>query len=265
MSFPLFDLFSNHSAEEAAAKANAGLQQGLSELRTSYGQGRDALSSNYGRAADLWGGLAGTYAPGVAAYGDVSGANGVEGLQRGTDLFKNSGQYGVYGFARDQALQAAERTHAAAGNLSSGNADYDAMKTASGLAGQNWGTFQQGLLPYMQNYGTAVAGQAGSYADLGKGLDASYRGEGGAANDTYTGVGKNLAGAELNNYKVGANILNAGTDIAKMVASLPPGTFNFGGSSGSGGGPSDGGYYGSAGAIYPGPTQPKQSLFSAFS
>jgi hypothetical protein len=57
------------------------------------------------------------------------------------NTFKNSGQYGAYGFSLDQGLQALDRTHAAAGNLSSGNADTDAMKYATGLAGQTYGNY----------------------------------------------------------------------------------------------------------------------------
>jgi hypothetical protein len=232
----LFDLFSNDTAENAAAKANAGITQGLSDLRTSYGQGRDALSSNYGKAGDLYAGLAGTYAPGVAAYSDASGAGGVEGLKRATDTFKNSGQYGVYGVGLTEGLQALDRTHAAAGNLSSGNADTDAMKYAADQASKAWGSYQTGLQPYLQNYGTAVAGQAGVDTGLGTALDASYRGEGGAANTADVGIGKNDAGAEMNNYQVGANQLNAILGAGKLAANAYSGGignlfngFNFGG------------------------------------
>ena len=221
----LFDLFSNKSAEEAARKANAGITQGLGELRTSYGAGRDALTTNYGNAAGLWRGLSDTYKPGFDAYSDASGAGGVEGLKRATDTFKNSGQYGVYGVGLNEGLSALARTHAAAGNLSSGNADTDAIKYASDQALKSWGAYQTGLQPYLAGYGTAVAGEAGVDTGLGTALDNSYRGEGTAANTAYTGIGKNDAGAELNNYQVGANQLNAILGIGKMASNAYSGGF----------------------------------------
>jgi hypothetical protein len=262
-------LFSNDTANKAAALANQGLQQGYGQLSDLYGQGRnaitsgydtgrgdvtsnygagrDALTTGYNNADNIWSNVMtnydNLYKGGASAYGDVSGANGVEGLQRGTDLFKNSGQYGVYGFANDQAQQALQRAHAAAGNALSGNADTDAMKYAAGLAGQNWGQFQQGLQPYLNNYGTAIgtvgAGRANNAAALASGLNASFTGQGNAlgaldtgqagalnasdmaqgsaANQTQTGIGQNLAGAELNNYNVGANTLNALLGAGKLI------------------------------------------------
>jgi hypothetical protein len=243
----LFDLFSNKSAEKAAALANTGLQQGYTQLSDLYGQGRGAIDTGYGQAQDVLSGALGQYAPGAAAYGDVSGANGIAGLQRGTDLFKNSGQYGVYGFANDQAQQALQRAHAAAGNALSGNADTDAMKYAAGLASQNWGQFQQGLQPYLSGYGTAAANLGNAYTGQANALNASFTGQGGAANANQTAQGQNLAGAEMNNYKVGANQLNALLGVGSLVAGLPPGTL-----SGIGGAASGNAYGGSASAPLPG-------------
>src|SRR3954468_16929161 len=100
----LFDLFSNDKAEEAAQQRNAGLQQGYDALSGLYGQGRDALTSAYGKASDMYSPLVASTTAGANAYGDASGANGVAGLQRGMDTFKNSGQYGTYGFSLDQGL-----------------------------------------------------------------------------------------------------------------------------------------------------------------
>jgi hypothetical protein len=49
----LFDIFSNDSAEKARDLANAGATKGYSDLSTAYGQGRDALTANFGAAGDL--------------------------------------------------------------------------------------------------------------------------------------------------------------------------------------------------------------------
>lgn len=222
----LFDLFSNDKAEEAAQQRKDGLQQGYDALTGAYQQGRDALTTGANTASSLWQNYGNTvgqmYGSGAAAYGDVSGANGVEGLQRGTDLFKNSGQYGVYGVGLQEGLQALNRTHAAAGNLSSGNADADTIKFAQDQASKAYGQFQTGLQPYLTLNGQAQAlatkGQADAATGLGTGLNTNYMGQGAAANANYTGQGAADAAATMNNYNVGANIFNALKGGADFVA-----------------------------------------------
>jgi hypothetical protein len=238
----LFDLFSNDTADRAAALANQGAQKGYDQLSGLYGQGRDALTSNYGAAQGVLGNAAAQYQPGFNAYGDASGAGGVAGLQRATDAFKNSGQYGVFGVANDAAQQAIQRAHAAGGNLLSGNTDYGAAKTASDLAQTAWGGYQAGLQPYLSYPSALAGGQANLYAGLGNLQNQSYTGQGGAANTTQTAMGNNLAGAELNNYKVGANQLNGLLGIGQLAMGMPPTSFgNIGAPSGGGGGGGAGG------------------------
>jgi hypothetical protein len=183
-------------------------------------------SSLYGRTTVLRP-IDNLYGSGAKAYGDASGANGVAGLQSAMDTFKNSGQYGaITASALDQGLQALNRTHAAAGNLSSGNADTDTMNFATGLAGQQYNNYLQGLSPYLALNGQAQAlatnGQATAATGLGTGLNASYTGQGGAANTTQTTIGNNDAGAEMNNYKIGANQLNALTGAASWLSGSGP-------------------------------------------
>ena len=202
----LFDLFSNDTAEEAARQRNAGLQQGYDALSSNYQQGRDALSSNYGKAGDLYTNLLSSYAPGAKAYGDAAGANGAEGYARAKTNFQTDPGYG---FQMDQGLQALQRTHAAAGNLSSGNADADTLKYATGLADQSYGKYVDRLAPYLQGQQSATQGAANVNMGLGSGLNQSYQGQGAAANANYTGQGASDAAATMNNYNVGANQLNA--------------------------------------------------------
>lgn len=202
----MFDIFSNDTAEKAAAQRNAGLQEGYNQLSTLYGQGRDALSSNVNQGIDLYKGLINSTGAGASAYGDASGANGVEGLQRATDTFKNSGLYGAYGTSLDAGLQALQRTHAAAGNLSSGNADTDTMKYATGLAGQTYSNYLQGLSPYLNANSSVISGASNLYAGLGQGLNQSYQGQGNAANATQTGIGSSNAAATMNDYNISKNL-----------------------------------------------------------
>lgn len=243
----LFDLFSNDTAEQAAAQKNAGLQQGYDALSTSFGAGRDALTTDFSKARDaLSGGAAtatglykglgdyftNTYGGGATAYGDATGANGPEGFSRAISNFKTDPGYG---FQMDQGLQALQRTHAAAGNLSSGNADADTLKFSQGLADQSYGSYVSRLAPYLPLAGagqtTATAGQAGAATALATGLsgvfqgegtdvNASQMGQGAAANANATGQGASNAAATMNNYNVGANQLNALMSAGKLAGNL---------------------------------------------
>lgn len=234
----LFDLFSNDSAEKARDFANAGATRGYGDLSGLYGQGRDALTSNFGNASDLYKNLITSYAPGAGAYGDAVGANGADGYARAKTNFQTDPGYG---FQLGQGLQALQRTHAAAGNLNSGNADADTLKFSQGLADQSYGNYVSRLLPYLTGQGTATAGAAGVDQNLGTSLNQSFQGQGGAANTTDTTIGNNNAGAEMNNYKVGANLWNGLLGGANFLA---------GGAGGQGG----------AGGLVKNAT----SLFSAF-
>lgn len=237
----LFSLFSNDDAEKAAEQRKQGLQQGYDALSGTYQQGRDALTTGANTASSLWQNYGNTvgnmYGGGAAAYGDVSGANGVEGLQRGTDLFKNSGQYGVYGVGLQEGLQALTRARAAGGNLVSGNTDTDAIKYAQDQASKAYGQFQTGLQPYLalngQGQALATQGQANAATGLGTGLNASYQGQGAAANANYTGQGAADAAATMNNYNVGANMLNALTGAGSFIAGGGIGNFVNGAKSGA--------------------------------
>ena len=202
----LFDIFSNDTAEEAARQRNAGLQQGYDTLSGLYGQGRDAITSGYGQASNLYSGLVNSTGAGSSAYGDASGANGAEGLARATKNFQGSPLYGAYGFSLDQGLQALNRTHAAAGNLNSGNADADAMKYATGLASQTYKDYLAGLSPYLGANANAVAGAANAATGQAGLLNQSYQGQGQAANQNYTGQGASNAAATMNEYNISKNL-----------------------------------------------------------
>lgn len=210
----LFDLFSNDMAEEAARQRNAGLQQGYDALASSYGQGRDALTTGFNQAGDLYKGLISSYAPGSNAYGDAVGANGADGYARAKANFQADPGYQ---FQMDQGQQALNRSHAAAGNLSSGNADADTLKFSQGVADQSYGNYVSRFLPYLTGTQGATAGAANAAAGLGQGLNQSYQGQGAAANANYTGQGASNAAATMNNYNVGANQLGALTSLAGLA------------------------------------------------
>jgi hypothetical protein len=216
----LFDIFSNDTAEKAAAQRNQGLQQGYDTLSGLYGQGRDAINTGAATATGYYQPLIDKYGSGSNAYGDASGANGAEGLQRATDTYKNSGQYGSYGVGLSEGLQALQRTHAAAGNLSSGNADTDSIKYAQDQASKSYNSYLSGLQPYLGAEQGAVSGAAGVETGQAGALNQSYQGQGNAANANYTGQGASNAAATMNNYNISKNLwdvtgkaLNTGANL----------------------------------------------------
>lgn len=191
------------------------MQKGYDALSSTYGQGRDAINTGAGTAMGYYKPLIEKYGAGADAYGDASGANGAEGYGRARTNFQtNPG----YGFQMDQGIQALNRTHAAAGNLNSGNADTDTLKFATGLADQSYGKYLSGLQPYLGGEAGAVGGAAGVATGQGRDLNASYMGQGAAANANYTGQGASDAAATMNNYNVGANQLGALTGIAGLAS-----------------------------------------------
>ena len=183
------------------------------------------------------------YAAGTNAYGDATGANGPEGYARAVTNFKTDPGYG---FQMDQGQQALNRAHAAAGNLSSGNADADTLKFSQGLADQSYGNYVSRLQPYFGAEQGAVSGAAGVATGQGGALDASFRGQGTAANANETGQGASTAAATMNNYNVGANQLGALMGVANLA------------SGGIGGGLTGGlgGLFSSFGGTPTGPTNP---------
>lgn len=216
----LFDLFSNSDAEQAADQRNAGLTAGYGQLSDLYGQANNAVNTNYGNASHLYAPLVASTGAGATAYGNASGANGTAGLQSAMSDFQNSGQYGNYGFSLNQGLQALDRTHAAAGNLNSGNADADTLNYATGLANNTYSSYLSGLSPYLGANQSAVAGAAGVATGQGNALSANDVAQGNAANATQTGIGASNAAATMNNYNVGQNTLNAIGTATKAASSL---------------------------------------------
>ena len=189
-------------------------------MASTYGQGRDAINTGASTAQGYYAPLIAKYGAGADAYGDASGAAGIEGLKRGTEAFKNSGQYGVYGINLGEGLQALQRTHAAAGNLNSGNADTDTLKYATDQATKAYNSYLAGLQPYLGGEAGAVSGAAGIATGQGRDLNQSFMGQGTAANANYTGQGASNAAATMNEYNVGKNQLDAIFGVGKLAAGV---------------------------------------------
>ncbi len=161
----LLDIFTGKSAKDAAAANKAeyqrygdqsladldgGMRMAVPELDNAIGAYSDlgALGEKYGRATDL--------------HADALGINGSAGATRAKDAFVTGPGYE---WQRDEAVNAAQR---GAARFSPGGNEIDAItRTASGLAGQEWGKYVDRLggyiAPEVQTTSGAAAGRAAGY------------------------------------------------------------------------------------------------------
>jgi hypothetical protein len=212
----LFDIFQNKSAEDAAAARRSGLQTGYDNAAGFYGQGRDALTTNYGAAIQPFSQLFQKGSAGTDAYSDATGVNGAEGLARAGSLFKSTPGYteGI-----NLALDANDRRATSRGMLNSGNTIADTTKLATDYASTHYNDYKSGLSPFL-NLGTTAASGAGNlYSGLGNGLNQSYTGQGDLSYKTATGQGDATASADLNKYNVSNNMWGALMNGAKLATS----------------------------------------------
>lgn len=189
----------------------AGGGNALSALGQGYGQARNDISTGYAAAAPALGKLGSMYDGMVSggqnafnAYLDGSGANGAEGSARATDNFRSAPGYE---FARDQALEAVQRSAAARGGLAGGNTTSDILKTATGLADQGYQQYLGNLKTGADYYQTGLAGQ-------GQGLTAQANAA--VSQGTQLGaLGTGLGAGQAGLYGSGANVANSyGTNAA---------------------------------------------------
>lgn len=249
------------SADALTKGANSGMStlgipqaggNALSALGEGYGQARDDIGNQYQQTQDLLGQQEGLYghmaSGGQGAYDrylNSVGANGAAGsAQAAADFTAAPGTQ----YAMDQALDAVQRTAAARGGLAGGNTTADILRTATGLADQNYQRYVSNLGNAANSYGTALAGQSQSLTGqasasqtYGTQLGALGMGQGqnmaseynlGAGIQTALGSGvsnlqTNAANALVGNNNnlaqsenaAGANILNGALGVAGLFAS----------------------------------------------
>jgi hypothetical protein len=212
----LFDMFSTGPAQEAAAQQQAFIQQGMDALGKQYGQGRSALTTDYAKALDPFTQNFATARQGQAAYGNALGLGGPAGNAAAIQAFQNNPGYQ---FALNQGLNSVLAKNAQAGNLASGNTTMDELNYAQGLANQGWNQYIQNLQPYLGQANQAATGIAGVNTGLGNQMNQNYTGLGQGLAQGYGAIGNAQANAALAPYTVGANLIGAGTGVAK--AALP--------------------------------------------
>jgi hypothetical protein len=199
-------LFTNSDAVDAANAKINGLNTGYKQAENLYGQGRDALTTNYAAGLKPYQTLFDQAQGGISAYGDATGANGSAGFDRATANFRADPGYQ---FQFDQGLQAIDRGAAAKGMVTSGNTLNAEQKYGTGLADQSYGNYVTRLQPYF-DLGKSAAGGIGTLdANLGNSLNSSYGNQGNLAYDTQAGIGNANAAASLANGAAANNVFSA--------------------------------------------------------
>jgi len=228
------DLFTNDAAKDAANDKITGLNSGYKAASDLYGQGRDALATNYGAARDAYAPLLTLGQNGATAYGDATGANGSAGYARALDSFRTDPGYQ---FQFGQGLQAIDRGAAAKGMVTSGNTLNAEQQYGTGLADQSYGSYVSRLLPYLdQQTKASIVGSAGTAnADTGLGtsLNSSFGNQGNLAYNTQTGIGDANAAADLARGAAANNVMSAiGQGVSLGTQLLGLGGFGGGGRTG---------------------------------
>jgi hypothetical protein len=179
-----------------------------------FGQGRDALTTNFGMAAQPFQQLMGSASAGSGAYADASGAAGAEGLARAGDAFRS-----IPGYAGGltTGLDAIDRRAASRGMLGSGNTQQDTIRFASDYDAGKYGNYLSGLAPYLGQETAAASGLGSIYTGLGSGLNQSFQGQGQLGYQTQAGIGANNAGFEMSKNQTGLNQLGAIFGLGNMA------------------------------------------------
>lgn len=206
----LFDIFSNSDAQNAAAAQTAAIQKGYGDLSSLYGQGSNALNTNYAQALGALQPVQNT---------NVGGQNQLAALLG----FGPQGQAGIqstlqnlpgYQFALNQGAQNVMRNQAATGQLTSGATDLALQQQGQGLANQNYTNYLAQLQPFLGAANQGAANIAGVNTGLGNALNTNLTNQGNAALSANTAIGNAQAQADYANLAQSGAIWGGLTGLA---------------------------------------------------
>ena len=217
----LFDsLFTNEDSVNAATAANAGIKKGLNNATGAINKGVKSYNEYAGQAGAKFDPFVKTGTAGNTMFGNALGLNGAEGNAAAVGAFQAGPGYD---FQMDQGLQALDRGAASRGLLSSGNLIQAEQKFGSDLANQEYQKWVANLLEASKSGQTAAGSQAAILTGQGQtGYDAGKT-KGQLEYTAATGIGNNLAGAELANQQASQNIFGAitgGLNLAGKVMGM---------------------------------------------
>jgi hypothetical protein len=201
-----FDIFGTGDQQKAAQDQISGIQQGYSQLSDLFGQGRQALNTNYSAALAPLTAQQGTNTAGVNQLASLLGfgPQGSQGIQ--TTLQNLPG----YQFALNQGIQNTDRQAQAMGQGASGNLLKSIADYSSGLATQNYNNYASQLQPFLGAANTGAANIAGVNQNLGNQLNTNLTGQGNAAYGAQTSIGNANANADLAGLTASGNMWGAG-------------------------------------------------------
>jgi hypothetical protein len=211
----LFDAFNNNAQSAAAGAQTAGIQNGIGQLNTAFGQGRGSLNTNYSAGLQPYLQNYGQAQQGGTAYGNALGLNGASGNAAATQAFQNNPGYN---FQLQQGENAVLANQAATGQLASGKTNIDLNNYAQGQANQGWNQYVQNLQPYLNQENNAASGIGGLYSGLGNQLNSNYMGQGQAQYGADTSIGNAQANAQLGNLTASMNGLGLGAGLLGLGA-----------------------------------------------
>jgi hypothetical protein len=158
--------FSGRAGRLAAIYGAQQLENAQSDLNNAETRSLAELGMGYDRAAAAYKPTIDLFGRGANLYADSLGLNGAEGIERARVAFAASPGYA---FARDQALQAAERGASAGGQLASGNLLAALQDRAGSLAAQDYNNWLTALGGYNPLYTNATSRFGDVGMDYGKG------------------------------------------------------------------------------------------------
>lgn len=213
----LFDAFNNNAQSAAAGAQTAGIQNGIGQLNTAFGQGRGSLNTNYSAGLQPYLQNYGQAQQGGTALGNALGLNGASGNAAATTAFQNNPGYN---FQLQQGENAVLANQAATGQLASGKTNIDLNNYAQGQANQGWNQYVQNLQPYLNQENNAASGIGGLYSGLGNQLNSNFMNQGNAQYGADTSIGNAQANAQLGNLTASQNGLGAIVGGAELGAQL---------------------------------------------
>jgi hypothetical protein len=210
----IFDIFSNDDAQNAAAAQKAGLTAGYGQLSGLFGQGRDALNTNYAAGLQPF---TQNYNTATAGTDQLSALLGLKPGQNPQDVLST---LPGYKFALDQGAQNVMRNQSATGQLNSGKTNVDLQNQGQGVASQNYFNYANQLQPFLGAANSAAGGIAGVNTGLGQGLNNSLMTQGNAAYGTQAGIGNAQAQADYTQLAQSAGVFGGLTGLASSALKL---------------------------------------------
>ncbi len=213
----MFDVFGTQDQQAAAGAQSNAINQGAQQLVKDFGQGRNALQTNYSAGLQPFIQNYGQAQQGGAALGNALGLNGAAGNAAATAAFQNNPGYQ---FQLQQGENAILANQAKSGQLASGATNLDLLNYGQGVANQGWNQYIQNLQPYLGAENSAATGIGGLYSGLGNQLNQNYVNQGNAQYGALSSIGNAQANADLAGLGASANQLGAIAGGAKLGAKI---------------------------------------------